>query len=445
MSNAMKNNLFPVLSVIAGASVTMLCAGWVERLDSPDSALRASINKFDQLEPRQQQRLLTQAAGFESRDSEYKERIISVHDAVSADPSLESKLRMLHDWWRPMDATQEAKIRSYEGDPAEWVHKVQQAYVASHASRNVIVIGIRGLREPSRPQGEWLAVDLTEQQFESLLNSLVPMKVPPELNSKLNGFNPNDSCEITLTKIVWVLRQVRNSFGLLGRPDLSGHPPATGRPPQPAVPNFPVFDLVQIADVQSYFDTAEWELLSQTFFKTRNDAEPVGDEDTRRRKAFLLGKCVGDGLRHYSRVFREKHLGDRNGDLRTLFENDDNLVNVFEDGDRGMQLDLMTMDPGRAADSLKMERLKTERERLSAEDAEDSAIAGLINDLTDLQRGWSFGGRGGMGRGSSFGSRGGFGRPDRDDNRGSRNRDDGRGEGRSGGGRPSRDGRLEFR
>lgn len=79
-----------------------------------------------------------------------------------------------------------------------------------------------------------------------------------------------------------------------------------------------------------------------------------------------------------------------------------------------------------------------ERERLNTE---DSAVAGLINDLTDLQRSWSFGGRGGMGRGPSGGGRGGFGRPDRDDSRGGRGRDDGR----SGSGRPPRDGLLEFR
>ena len=143
---------------------------------------------------------------------------------------------------------------------------------------------------------------------------------------------------------------------------------------------------------------------------------------------------------HFSRVFREKHLGDRHGDLRTLIENDDKLVDVFMDGDRTMQLDLMKMEPGRAVDSLKMERLKTERERLNTE---DSAVEGLINDLTDLWR-RSWGGRGGMGRGPS-GGRGGFGRQDREDSRGGRGRDEGRGEGRSGSGRPPRDGLLKFR
>jgi hypothetical protein len=435
MSNAMKNNLFPVLAVVAGVIVTLLCAAWMEKRDSPDPEIRAAINKFDQLEPGQQQRLLTQAAGFESKDAEYKERIISIHDAVKADRSLESKLRTLHEWWRPLDATLEAKIRNYDGDAGNWVSKVQRAYVESHAEDHVVVIGVRG---PPLPEGERRTVDLTELQFEALLDSLIPTKVPPELTSKLNGFKPYDSCEITLTKIVWVLRQVRNSFGLSGRPPQSGRPPPAGRPPQPEVPHVPVFDSVQIADLQSVFDAAEWELLSQTFFRARNDNEPVGDEDTRRRKAFLLGKCVSDGLLHYSRVFREKHLGDRNGDLRTLIENDDNLVNVFEDGDRGMQLDLMKMDPGRAADSLKMERLKMERERLNAE---DSAVAGLINDLTDHQRRWSFGGRGSMGRGPSGGGRAGFGRPDREEGRGGRGRD----EGRSGSGRPPREGLLEFR
>ena len=438
MSNAMKNNLFPVLSVTAGVVATLLCAAWMEKRDSPAPETLAAINKFDQLEPGQQQRLLTQAAGFDSKDAEYKERIISIHDAVQANRSLESKLRTLHEWWRPLDATQEAKIRSYDGDAEKWVSKVQRAYVESHAEDNVVVIGVG----PPRSEGERLTVDLTEQQFEALLDSLVPMKVPPELSSKLNGFKPNDRCEVTLTKIVWVLRQVRHSFGLSRRPPQPGRPPSAGRPPQPEAPNVPVFDAVRIADLQSLFDTAEWELLSQIYFRARSDNEPIGEEDTRRRKAFLLGKCVSDGLLHYSRVFREKHLGDRNADLRTLIENDDHLVDVFEDGDRGMQLDLMKMDPGRAADSLKMERLKMERERLNTE---DSAVAGLINDLTDLQRSWSFGGRGGMGRGPSGGGRGGFGRPDRDDSRGGRGRDDGRGEGRSGSGRPPRDGLLEFR
>jgi hypothetical protein len=137
-------------------------------------------------------------------------------------------------------------------------------------------------------------------------------------------------------------------------------------------------------------------------------------------------------MEYYSRVFEKKHRSAP----KTLYENNDNLVDVFNNGDRGMQLDLMKMDPSRAADLLKMERLRMERERLNTE---DSAVAGLIKDLTELKRRSSFGGRAGM-RGPGYGGgRGGSGRSDRDDNRGgSRDRNDGRG-----GSRP--EGREQFR
>jgi len=429
VSNSLKDNLFPVLSVMTGVAVAVLCTGWMERLEKPDPEVQAAIDKFDQLEPGQQGRLLTQAAGFESKDAEYKERIISIHKAVADDPSLESKLRTLHEWWRPLDATQEAKIRSYDGHSAEWVNKVERAYVESRAVNDVIVVWMLG---PPPSQGGRRSVDFTESQFELFLESIIPENTPSELDSKLSGFEPDESCEITLTKIIWIMKQLRPPFG------------QSGRSPQPKGPPKGIFDLSQSSHLQQLFDADEWKLLSETTVRGRNNDEPNGSEDARRRQSgVLVISCIWSGLNHYRHVFMEKHLGDRNGDLRTLLENDDNLVDVFQQGDRSMQVALMKMDPSRAADSLKMERLKMERERVNAE---DTAVAGLINDLTELQRRWSFGGRGGMGRGPSYGGRGGYGRPDRDDNRGSgRKRNEGRGGSRSGGGGPPRDGRPQFR
>ncbi len=417
MSNSLKDNLFPVLSVMTGVAVTVLYAGWMERLEKPDPEVQAAITKFDQLEPSQQSRLLTQAAGFEAKDAGYKERIISIHKAVADDPSLESKLRTLHDWWGPLHPTQEAKIRGYDGDTAEWVSKVQRAYVDSHAADDVIVVRVP--RQPSST-GERRSVELTEAQFESFLESIIPEDTPPELDSKLSGFEPNDSCEITLTKIIWVMGEVRGLFSQMGRP-----------PQQKGPPNRPlmgIFDAIQLSDFRQFFDAAEWKLLSETEFNGRKDDSPNRSKEFERlQTVILISACTRGGMEYYSRVFEKKHRSAP----KTLYENNDNLVDVFNNGDRGMQLDLMKMDPSRAADLLKMERLRMERERLNTE---DSAVAGLIKDLTELKRRSSFGGRAGM-RGPGYGGgRGGSGRSDRDDNRGgSRDRNDGRGGSRPGG------------
>jgi hypothetical protein len=427
MSNSIKNNWFPVLSVIAGVVVTVLCAGLMERMETPAPETQAAINKFDQLEAGQQQRLLTQAAGFESKDPAYKERIISIHQAVAADPTLESKLRTLHSWWRPMNPTQKEKIRSYEDDAAKWASEVQRAYVEDQVADNVIVIRVP---RPPLPTGERPPVDLTEAQFEEFLRFFISEPPPSGLADKLSGFEPNENCEITLTKIVWVTAQMHDLFGQMRRP-----PPQ--RPPGS------IFDAIQPSELQHLFDPDEWKLLSQGNFNSRSGDGPSRSEDVQRfQPMWLVSACVWSGIRHYERVFQRKHRGVQ----QTLNENDDNLMDVFDDGDRRTQLGLMRMDPGIAADWLNLERLRMEREGLNTE---DSAVAGLINDLKglkDLQRRWSFGGRRSMGQGPSIGGgRGEFGRGDREENRGGRDRDEGRGGSRSGGGGPPRDGRPQFR
>ena len=415
MNNSVKDSLIPVLSVMAGVAVTVVCARWMERLKKPDPEVQVAIDKFDQMEPSRQDRLLTQAAGFESQDARYQDRIISIHKAVTDDPSLESKLRTLHNWWRPLDATQEAKIRSFDGDSAEWVRKVQRAYVESHPADHVITVWVPG---PPLPNGEWRFVKLTESQFEPFLNSILPKDVPSELASKLSGFEPDERCEIILTKIIWVMDQMLNSSGPPGR-----SPQQKGEPRE-------LFDSIRIADMQKLFDAEDWKLLSEAAFKSRNDDGTDGNEDARRRQAGIL---IASGLSHYARVFWQKHLGDQRSSLSTLLQNDDDLVDVFENHiDRSKQLTLMKIDPSHAA-----ELLELERERVNTQ---DSAVAGLINDLNEKLR--SFRGRGGMQRGPSYGGRSGFSRPSGEDNRSGR--DENRGGGRSGVGRPSREGRLEF-
>ncbi|MCP4785780.1 MAG: hypothetical protein GY903_32865 [Fuerstiella sp.] len=430
MSNSLKNNLFPVLSVMTGVAVTVLCVGWMESLEKPDAEEQAAIDEFGQLEPGQQVRLRNQAAGFEAQDAEYKKRIISIHEAVTDDPSLESKLRTLHDWRRQLDATQEAEIRSLDSKSAEWVSKVQRAYLESHAADNMVTVWLPG---PPPPTGERRSVDLTETQFEKFLELFIPEDTPSELASQLSGFKPDESCEITLTKIIWIIFQMRPSPGPWGRP------PQQGPPSQPEGSPNAIYDSFRISNARQLFDPDEWELLQATFKSQYDDTPNVSENARRFQEAMLFITCIRGGLEHYRRVFKEKHLGDRNGSLSTLVQNDNELVDVFENHiDRNAQLDLMTADPGHAAEVLEMLRKKL--------DTEDSAVAGLFSDLARLPPQWTGRGRGGMGRGSSFGGRGGYGRSDRDDNRGGgRDRNEGRGKSRPGGGGPPRDGRSQFR
>lgn len=377
MSPTAKDRVFPVLSLLAGFLLAMLLGVWLHQSQaSADAQIRS---QFAELEPAEQETLLNKAAAFkelQDRSPERFNRLKSIHEAVEADPQLDTRLRTLYDWWLTLDVGERNRLKK-SGDEfvQNWVEEVQQVYMDTRNKPNEFnILLLRG--RSTRPE----LFRTNEADFESFLAEVVPQDPPAELAKTLTGLDPvKDSCERTLAKIMWLQQQITSLFRDPGRS--SGGVSVT-------VIERGVMDFLVESETRSRMENTRQQFLAQM------NRFPQERPELRDKmwSAFVSMSVLRAAMDHYYQMFRIKHLGNQRASLMELF---DGL-------DRNKQVALMHKDPSEAEEDLEKILIKQKY-------SENSAIAGIAEELRNqeevrkLQSRFSsrsgFGGRGGDGRG----------------------------------------------
>lgn len=129
MMSAGSNSAFTsVVAAAAGVALTLLLSTWL--LSSDDPELLAAEQRFSSLRRTDAQRII---ATFDrlhepSRQQE-RQRIASIHNAVTSDQQLDNKLQQLYAWWETLDDAQRQELR--ELPPAAWRDEMQSQIAQS--------------------------------------------------------------------------------------------------------------------------------------------------------------------------------------------------------------------------------------------------------------------------------------------------------------------------
>lgn len=387
MTNSPMRNLFPILSVVAGAACALFI-GTIAGRSAAQPYLEVK-NEFDELPAAEQKLILGKAESLQRKwetDPDDRRRLEAIHRAVSSDQDLDAKLRQFHQWWVELDSRQKSQLKEQGEFVDGWAEKAQELYLRTRFDADEIRV-------------RFIEVKFSTRSFQAFLQSVIPEPPPAELKAGLDAFaGDGKECERILVQSLWI-------YGILTRSPSE----------RPESSDLTADQLITF--VESHLVSPEmrerYAQARNTFFK--GAAPRPNDARTR----VIVGAFLRSAIDHYDDIFKEKHLGDQR----------DNLVSVFVSLDRDRQSELLRRDPEHVQEILRRRLI----EQRSAEE-KDTAVAKLAEQLNDFSR---------YSRWRGFPSRQGFGRGD---GRGKGDRGDRGGPDRHGGrngseGRPSPEGR----
>lgn len=362
------------------------------------------VSQFDQLSSAEQKKLLNRTEEFSSlkktKPAEWN-RLQQLHAVVQADPALQEKLQSFHRWWTGLDRLQQQRLRNPDRTFVEdWPAEVERVFAENDVKVNQIAVGFP-IPEFNRGQERQRVWKFSEQSFQAFLDDVLPSPAPDDLQERLDKFSGD--CEITLTRILWLLRRIDSPF--------------RGGPPGQHSSKSISMEKVRRAALEHL-------VPSELVQSIRARLQQERPEDADRWTGFVAFRFIGAGIEHYKETFRSKYMSTKTEDL----------VTVFESLDREQQLTLMRRDGKDSKNELGETLLNSQG---------NPAVVGLAEDLKRASHEWFMflkrppGGRGpGGGRGGPGGgrSRNGFGRRDGgpDDRRGDERDDRRRGDGRPG-------------
>ncbi|GEM_PF-2255962 len=197
MSGPLKEKVFPLLSVVLGASVALGVAFFLESRSSMVSA----ASRFAQLDPQKQEQVRAAAKGLLERPADDVERLEQIHALVQQDTAQQAKLMRLSSWYRDLDADTRDLLKPNGVFAGDWMKAVEQKYF--DRLNEVPHVDIRlsmpedWKNEAPRPY----VMSFTEEHFFGFVDTLIPDNMPNELQWKLHGLTKPH--EIALVKSLW--------------------------------------------------------------------------------------------------------------------------------------------------------------------------------------------------------------------------------------------------
>lgn len=352
MSSLNKDSLIPLTSLLAGVLATCLFVAWRQQ---PQPELVAAEDRFGSLSAVEQEDVRNKAASYVRNSNEQDRlRIEAIHEAVQHDPSLLKKLEELNGLLKTLDEESRAKLEPNGEFAEDWVRLVQEFHHQYATAVPTIEIRLPGPPSPERKRN---AIRFTERQFEEFLDAAISGEMPAALRSKLERFSsPEQQCEHTLTKIVWLSQQ------LLSEENTS-------------------VDSGQLMNVaMEHLMQSEWRQRFQEFTGRKPQVDHIKDPRERsealkqiqmrtaRMKSSFVLMFLKHALWHFEEAFHETHL-PANSDPAEIFETEMK---------RDRQLALMRMDPTDAGKVLESEII--ERNSFT-----NQAVADLNKDIKDLK------------------------------------------------------------
>ena len=340
MTESQKAKLIPAMTVMLGATVTMLVTAVV---DTTDASVSAAISEFQQLDSLQQEEVRSRAAGFRDRTESDIARLKEMHAAVTQDKSLMVKLVQLRDWYRSLDQESRNKLMPDGDFTNEWQQQVEQIYFDQMTRVPEIVVSLSTPDDWKHPQSDSLSFAFDEHQFIDFVDGLMPAELPSELQWKLHELPGSN--EATLAKTIWLSQEMLGGTGqrfdwvkvMQTVDDVHG-----------AILN-------NVADSADRVALEKWESVLSRNWRI----DPV------RCHVMLSWRVVREGMSHFEKQLLKEHKQP----------NEQERLKAFSQLSPAEQLILMGKDPAAAEKQLN---------RIALESTERPAISQLLSEYTQI-------------------------------------------------------------
>ena len=128
MSAGSNSAVTSFVAAVAGVALTLLLSTWL--LSSDDPELLAAEQRFGSLTRTDAQRILaTYDRLHEPSRQQERQRIETIHHAVTSDQQLDDKLQQLYAWWKTLDDAQRQELRELPSEA--WRDEMQSQIAAS--------------------------------------------------------------------------------------------------------------------------------------------------------------------------------------------------------------------------------------------------------------------------------------------------------------------------
>lgn len=312
---AMKGKIFPVLSLVVGASVAFAVAAVVESR----SPIVNAASRFAELDPQQQEQIRAAARGLLERPAEDVARLKMIHTLVQEDAVQDEKLVQLGNWYRGLDADTRNTLKPDGIFAGDWQQAVEQKYFDTLNAEPHVLISLSMPEDWKNEAQTPVVLSYTEDQFFSFVDTLIPGNVPNELQWKLHGLTKPH--EIALVKALWFSHELLGGNG--SRFDFA------------AMMDAAVFVKKQIqTDLATSADLQTIQQWKESVFKRWGQ----GDQDEMRWDLILSWEVIRQGMIYMEKKIHKPDEAQRLAAISGL--------------SRDEQLDLFSKDPANALKQL---------------------------------------------------------------------------------------------